>query len=242
MTKVAIIGGGPAGLTAAIEGAKKGFQVDLFERYKVGDDIRCAEGFFDTLNLLGEPKYGVRFKVDQLELEIEHLYTFPLDEKVNIWMIDRSEWQRGLAEEAKSLGVNVIENSPISKEKYEELRKHYDWVIDSTGAPSVTSRVYGFSTFYKENAGITAQYTLHGDFSSWLGRLKAALEEHYNGYYWIFPKSEQEANVGIIFFTENDLNPWQELERILEKECFRLSTNPNSNEAFELGFVFFCSS
>lgn len=218
MRKVAIIGGGPAGLTAAIEGAKKGFQVDLFERYKVGDDIRCAEGFFDTLNLLGEPKYGVRFKVDQLELEIKHSYTFPLDEKVNIWMIDRSEWQRGLAEEAKSLGVNVIENSPISKEKYEEIRKDYDWVIDSTGAPSVTSRVYGFSTFYKENAGITAQYTLHGDFSSWVGRLKAALEDHYDGYYWIFPKSEQEANVGIIFFTENDLNPWQELERILEKE------------------------
>lgn len=218
MKKIAIIGGGPAGLTAAIEGAKKGYHIDLFDQYKIGDNIRCAEGFFDTLNMLGKPNHGVRFKVEELELEIKNNYVFPLDEKVNIWMIDRSEWQKGLAEEAKALGVNIYEETAVSKEMFEQLTKEYEWVIDSSGAPSVTSRIYGFSKFYKETSGITAQYTLQGDFSEYMGRLKAVLEDHYDGYYWIFPKSNTEANVGLIFFSENELNPWQELERILEKE------------------------
>lgn len=43
MQSIAIIGGGPAGLTAAIEGAKSGFDVTLYEKYKIGDNIRCAE-------------------------------------------------------------------------------------------------------------------------------------------------------------------------------------------------------
>lgn len=218
MQKIAIIGAGPAGLTAAIEGAKRGYQIHLFDQYKVGENIRCAEGFFDALNVLGKPKYGVRFKVKELEVEMKHRYVFPLDEKINIWMIDRSEWQKGLAEEAKSLGVHIYENSPITKEKYTETLNNFDWVIDSSGAPSITSKVYGFSHFYKETSGITVQYTLQGDFHHHYGKLKAALESHYDGYYWIFPKSETEANVGIIFFSENDLQPWDELDRILEKE------------------------
>lgn len=171
MRKIAIIGGGPAGLTAAIEGAKKGFHIDLFDQYKIGDNIRCAEGFFDTLNILGKPNHGVRFKVEELELEIKNNFVFPLDDKVNIWMIDRSEWQKGLAEEAKSLGVNIYEESIISKDKFNQLKSGYDWVIDSSGAPSITSKVYGFSKFYKETSGITAQYTLHGDFRGRIGRL-----------------------------------------------------------------------
>ncbi|WP_146550097.1 NAD(P)/FAD-dependent oxidoreductase [Rummeliibacillus suwonensis] len=218
MQKIAIIGGGPAGLMAAIDGAKKGLHIDLYDQYNIGDHIRCAEGFFDTLNILGEPKYGVRFKVKEIELEIKKDYVFPCDEKTNIWMIDRREWQIGLAAEARDLGVHIYENSPVSKEKLKELSYDYDWVIDSSGVPSVTSKVYRFNQFYKETSGITVQYTLLGDFSDRYGSIKAALEEHYDGYYWIFPKSNNEANVGLIFFSENHLKPWEELERIIEKE------------------------
>lgn len=217
MQKIAIIGGGPAGLSAAIDGAKSGIEVDLYDQFNVGDNIRCAEGFFDTLNKLGEPKYGVRFKVEEMEFKVKDKYAFPSDEKINLWMIDRREWQIGLAEEARALGVNIIENSPITKEKFKELVKEYDWVIDSSGAPSITSKVYGFNQFYKENSGLTVQYTLLGDFSKYNGKIFAALIEGL-GYYWIFPKSDNEANVGLIFFKETSLNLWDELEKIIEKE------------------------
>lgn len=220
MTKIAIIGGGPAGLTAAIDGAKAGMTVDLFEHHHIGDNIRCAEGFFDTLNMLGKPKKGVRFKVEALEVEVKNTYTIPCDEDFNIWMIDRQEWQIGLAEEARALGVTIHEESPVSKDKLKQLSNDYDWVIDSTGVPSVTSKAYGFNQFYKETSGITAQYTMLGDFSKYYGKLRVVAEDHYAGYYWIFPKSNNEANVGIIFFgdSKNECRPWEELDRIIERE------------------------
>lgn len=218
MVRIAVIGGGPAGLMTAIEGAKNGLTVDLYEKHQIGDNIRCAEGFFDTLNMLDEPKYGVRFKVEALELEVKKNYVFPCDEKTNIWMIDRREWQIGLAAEARDLNVQIYENSPVSKEKLKQLMHDYDWVIDCSGVPSVTSKAYEFNSFYKNTSGITVQYTLLGDFSKYYGRIKASFESHYDGYYWVFPKSHNEANVGLIFFSENNLKPWDELERIIEKE------------------------
>ncbi|WP_102693878.1 NAD(P)/FAD-dependent oxidoreductase [Rummeliibacillus pycnus] len=218
MQKIAIIGGGPAGLTAAIDGAKNGLSVDLYEQYHIGDHIRCAEGFFDTLNMLGEPKAGVRFKVDEMKFKVKHEYVFPSDDQTNLWMIDRREWQIGLAEEARSLGVTIYENTAISKDKFKKLVQAYDWVIDSSGAPSITSKVYGFNHFYKETSGLTVQYTLLGDFSKYNGKIFAALIENYSGYYWIFPKSNHEANVGLIFFKNTKENLWDELEKVIEKE------------------------
>lgn len=44
MAKVLVIGAGPGGLCAAIEAALKGFEVNLFEKGKIGGNIRCAEG------------------------------------------------------------------------------------------------------------------------------------------------------------------------------------------------------
>ncbi|MDC1541968.1 NAD(P)/FAD-dependent oxidoreductase [Candidatus Pseudothioglobus singularis] len=217
MQKIAIIGGGPAGLSAAIEGAKKGLQVDLYNRDRIGDNIRCAEGFFDTLNRIGEPKSGVRFKVKELKFQVKNNYVFPTDNNVNLWMIDRREWQIGLAEEAKRHSAKIVENMPITEEKFQQLTQDYDWVIDSSGAPSVTSKVYGFTTFYKEKAGRTVEYVLEGDFSLYDGQIFAALNDQGSGYYWIFPKSKTEANVGIIFFKETDVNLWDELDNIVDR-------------------------
>lgn len=218
MQRIAIIGGGPAGLTAAIEGAKNGLSVTLYEKYKIGENIRCAEGFFDTLNMLGKPKYGVRFKVQEIVLGLKSDYTFLCDDKINIWMVDRCEWQKGLADEARALGVNIVENAPITKELYKEIASQYEWVIDSTGVPSITSLVHGFNKYYTETSAITAQYTLQGDFSNIYGKIKIGIEDRYTGYYWIFPKSQNEAHVGIGYFMMSNFNIWSELDRVLEKE------------------------
>lgn len=218
MQKIAIIGGGPAGLTAAIEGAKNGLNVTLYEKLEIGENIRCAEGFFDTLNMLGKPRYGVRFKVEELELEIKSKYVFPCDDKTNIWMIDRCEWQKGLAEEAIALGVNIIENITITKECFVELVWEYDWIIDSSGVISITSQVYGFHKYYKDTSAVTVQYTLKGDFSEYFGKIRLVLEDPYTGYYWIFPKSKNEANVGLGVFKSTKLSLWDKLDRVLEKE------------------------
>ena len=218
MKKIAIIGGGPAGLTAAIEGAKQGLEVDLFDQYKIGDNIRCAEGFFDTLNKLGKPEDGVRFQVNTLDFKVKKTYGFDADEKVKLWMIDRQEWQIGLAKQARALGVRIHENSPINKEKFKQLASEYDWIVDGSGAPSVTSKAFGWQSFYKETSGLTVQYTMHGDFSKYEGKIYAAILKNHAGYYWIFPKSDDEANVGLIVFNDTKDNLWDVLEEIIEAE------------------------
>lgn len=103
------------------------------------------------------------------------------------------------------------------------MRDSHNYIIEASGAPSVTSRMYGFASTYLKNATILAQYSVEGDFS-FLGKntLKVVYEPHYIGYYYIFPKGQNIANVGVGRFHWNkksravQLN--KELKDILIKE------------------------
>jgi flavin-dependent dehydrogenase len=64
--RIAIIGGGPGGLSAAVKAAESGFEVHLFEKGEIGSGIMCAEGFIDTLGVLNKPAVGVLFKVERV--------------------------------------------------------------------------------------------------------------------------------------------------------------------------------
>ncbi len=227
--RVCIIGGGPAGLAAALEGARLALKVDLYERNRIGDHIRCAEGFIDSLRLLGKPEAGVRFKVDEVLLQVNREFRVNC-KQINLWMIDRTEWQRFLGEQARDAGVKIYEKTRITKEAFEELRTDYHWVIDASGVPSVTSLVYGFRDYYRRYGAVTAQYVVEGDFSYPGERLKFVLFPRYLGYYWIFPKGRnrdgrETANVGIGLFRQGETNGknqkvslWEELDRVLGKE------------------------
>lgn len=218
MTQLLVIGGGPAGLYAALEAAGHGLDVTLFEKGKIGENIRCAEGFFDTMKLLKKPNSGVRFKVEQIIIKAKSTYQIDA-RKLNLWMIDRGDWQKFLAHQARNNGVKIIENSPVCQKELIKLKNTYDYIIDASGAPSVTSRAYGFSSFYGKNSGKTVQYTMEGDFSRLKNRLKVGLMTDFWGYYWIFPKSKGIANVGVGNFhlVQND-RLWDRLSQVIEQE------------------------
>ena len=131
---------------------------------EIGENIRCAEGFFDVLKLLGMPEAGVRFKVEKIIVRAKSTYYFDA-RQLFLWMIDRRVWQTELAKKARQKGVRIEENSGISPEELKGLQKQYDCIIDASGAPSVTSRAYGFSDFYKKNSGKTVQYVNRGLFT-----------------------------------------------------------------------------
>lgn len=138
-------------------------------------------------------------------------------------MIDRDAWQRSLAKKAHDLGVSVKEHYPIDKHRLQEMRDTHNYIIDASGAPSVTSRMYGFISTYLKNATILAQYSVEGDFS-FLGKntIKIVYEPHYVGYYYIFPKGQNIANVGVGKFHLNKKNRAlylnKELNDVLIKE------------------------
>jgi len=220
---IAIIGGGPGGLYAAIRAAELGLRVDLYEKGIIGCGIKCAEGFIDTLGNWGRPETGILFKVDRAILIAGKEYHVHFLENHGIWMIDRSTWQKSLAKKALALGVSIKENFPIEKRRLLEMLDTYRYIIDASGAPSVTSRMYGFVPIYLKNASLLAQYVIEGDFS-FLGEntVKIGYEPHYIGYYWIFPKGQNIASVGVGRFNLNKKgrspNLKSELDRVLRKE------------------------
>jgi digeranylgeranylglycerophospholipid reductase len=225
VARVLVIGGGPGGLYAAAEAAKRGFDVTLMEKGKIGENIRCAEGFFDVLKRLGKPCAGVRFKVEELVIKAGSTYRFDV-KPLFLWMIDRSTWQKELARRAAETGVIIKEDSPVNPKELKKLKGDYDFIIDASGAPSITSRVYGFSGFYKNHCGRTVQYTVEGDFSHIGNRLKVGFLPDFWGYYWIFPKGKDEqggetANVGIGNFDSADKRKlWCMLDDVMRREGF----------------------
>lgn len=220
---IAIIGGGPGGLSAAIRAAELGLKVVLYEKETIGEGIKCAEGFIDTLGIAGRPEAGILFKVEKAIFLAGKEYRVPLDEDCGVWMIDRSTWQKALAKRAQQMGVTIRENSPIEGNRLSKMLSHYSHIIDASGAPSVTSKIYRFVSAYLRNASLFAQYVVEGDFG-FLGKntIKAGYEAHHIGYYWIFPKGENTANVGVGRFNSGKKSRGHclksELERVLKKE------------------------
>lgn len=221
--KICILGGGPAGLAAATQGAKLGYDVVLFEKNCIGDDIRCAEGYIDTLGLLGKPRAGTRFRVKSIVFQTDHAYELDVSANQGFWMIDRREWQVDFAQRAKELGVKIYEKTRIRPEDLDKLQGEYDYLIDATGVQPVTAKRWGFIKEYRDSCAVTVSRVLRGDFSSLYEKIKVGLEPHYHGYYWIFPKDRDLANVGIGCFNYDPyapgkINLWRELERIMRKE------------------------
>ena len=215
---IAIIGGGPGGLSAAIKAAELGLEVHLFEKGEIGSGIKCAEGFIDTLGVLRKPVAGVLFKVGRVNFFNGRAHYVNLPENLGLWMIDRATWQKSLAKRAASLGVDIRENCPIDKEQLSRMMGDYGYVIDASGAPSLTSKVYGFLSDYTKNATLLAQYAVEGDFS-FVGpnTILVGYERRYIGYYYVFPKGPDIANVGVGRFNHAKKNRGVRLKRELDR-------------------------
>jgi digeranylgeranylglycerophospholipid reductase len=220
--KVAVIGGGPAGLTAARTAAENGLEVTLFERYRIGERINCGEGFFDLLGIWGKPEAGVLFQVKEILLKINNLYRID-SSHLNVWMVDRFNWQHYLSETARTAAVEILEETPVGTKEMALIRRDFDWVIDASGVSAISLKARGENGENRRRCAVTLQCRLEGDFSGFKDSLKAVLEPHYQGYYWIFPKvaaAKVIANVGLCCFnfSPGKLDLKKEMSRILHQE------------------------
>ncbi|MFZ1954596.1 MAG: hypothetical protein WAU34_03820 [Desulfobacterales bacterium] len=133
-------------------------------------------------------------------------------------MIDRATWQKSLAKRASNLGVGIRENCLVDKEQLSRMMGDYSFVIDASGAPSLTSKVYGFVPDYTRNATLLTQCAVAGDFS-FVGpnTILVGYDRRYIGYYYIFPKGPDIANVGVGRFNDAKKNRGVRLKRELDR-------------------------
>jgi digeranylgeranylglycerophospholipid reductase len=200
--RLAIIGAGPGGLYAALAAAKRGMRVDLFEKGRVGEGIVCGECVFDALGVMTKPGRGLLHAVTEIVLQGLETYRLPVRADRPLWMMDRTIWQRDLAEQAAARGVMIHEKERVSPGRLLEMKEAYDWVIDASGAPAITSRTYGFTGEYFRKYMLAVQVVIHGDFSTLMPAIKAGFlpelsREAMPGYYWVFPRDAETANVGV---------------------------------------------
>jgi len=220
--KVAIVGGSVAGLNAACELAQNSdAEITLYEEHpEIGKPVQCAEGYIDLgagrppLEVIDTIVRRAIIKMSNGGDSKEFSISFPGG---IFWIIDRQKYERGLAKKCEGLGVEIFTGKKAS---VRELRDKNDYVIDASGYPSQTSKEYHFEHEYK-NIGRTIQYTLEGDFTSYCDKKREAsvllrFDKSHLGYYWLFPKSQNRANVGIGWF--DGYPNISELEKIIELE------------------------
>jgi flavin-dependent dehydrogenase len=158
-TDVLVIGGGPAGLAAAIAVVQKGFKVTVADGAKPPVDKVCGEGLFpDTLATLrelgvelssqdGRPFAGMRFVDAHSSVEA----SFPF---VGGLGVRRTVLHQKMVERAQDCGVTLLWNSPVSGlskagATVGGLEIQAKWIV---GADGIHSRVRRWSGLRQSSA------------------------------------------------------------------------------------------
>ncbi len=138
-TDILIIGGGPAGATAATLLAQKGFQVQVVEKAKfprahVGESlIPFCYGLLNELGVLEQvqamafPKPGVRFTNESGERYSTYCFANVIEgpEKIS-FHVDRANFDKILLDNAKEKGAQVLEEAMAKDIRFEKNRVSLD--------------------------------------------------------------------------------------------------------------------
>lgn len=229
--RIAIIGAGPAGLSSAIELSKAKNEVIVFEQGLVGENIVCAEGFFDYFGKI-DVELPEKHQIKKLIVEDKETYEIPLPSKGRFYTFDRKKWQKNLADKAKSYGAKIKENIKIEKEDLKKLTKDFDYLIDATGVKGISHFLFSVEDVknYRKYLMPSIQYKLTGDFSKFYESIKVILTNNPPGYFWIFPKKDGDminfANVGLGLLAKTSSMPNLKklLIEMIKKENFQIPT------------------
>jgi flavin-dependent dehydrogenase len=190
-TDVFVIGGGPAGLAAAIAARRQGFRVVVADGAKPPIDKACGEALMPdataALNQLGVtlsaadacPVRGVRFLASGLAAEAD----FPGG---NAGLsIRRTTLHRILTERAQGLGVDLLWESVVTGIAQQSVRLgnrnvRASWII---GADGSNSRVRTWASLAPRSlTGARYSFRRHYRLRPWTDRLEIYWGKHSQGY------------------------------------------------------------
>ncbi|MHA1198502.1 MAG: NAD(P)/FAD-dependent oxidoreductase [Candidatus Heimdallarchaeaceae archaeon] len=207
-SKIAIVGGGPAGLQAAITIANQGFQPVVFEEHpSIGSPIQCGEGM--SLNAFRD--FSVPTKNNEFCVR-EHKQcqlVFPSNKilygNIHAFMIKRDCFDQYLANKAIEAGAEIktntrvldIQNRPeggiIRLKGQDKTTYSSNFLILAEGARAKLAQNLGFPSPQLIKA---FEYRIEGEWGEDLEFYFDA-QDYPSGYCWIFPR-DNETNVGIV--------------------------------------------
>jgi len=209
--KIAIIGAGPAGLSAGLTLASHGFHPIIFEEHSVvGYPLQCGEGvsdkIFQMFNIPLNNEIIVR-KVNTTALHLPNNSIVYGD--INAFMISRPAFDQFLANKTTDLGGTIYTNTKVIRALYKKngveltIRNktankketiNCNYLILAEGARARIAQSLGF---VPPSPLISAyEYKIKG---SWTENLDFYFdaEKFPDGYAWIFPRGD-ETNIGIV--------------------------------------------
>lgn len=218
-TDVFVIGGGPAGLAAAIAARQQGFRVLVADGAQMPIDKPCGEGLMPdglaALEKLGvsvgaENSYpfgGIRFLSAGLAVDA----AFP-DGSTGMG-VRRTVLHRLIADRAASVGVDLLWQTPVTCISSDGVHLgsrtvSARWIIGADGGNSRVRRWYGLDAYRKRDCRFA--FRQHYRLAPWTDRMALYWGRH--GQIYVTPVAKDEVCVALI-----SRNPKLRLTEALQK-------------------------
>lgn len=229
---IVIVGGGPAGCSAAYAAAKTGASVAVLEKEEsISHSVRTSGvTWIKDAKLLGIPQDCYNPVKNYAFCSPNNQITVS-DETPRAAVLDVRKTYRWLASEAKNMGAEIFTNTSVTgviKDGKDisgvisgtsNLKKfHAKIVIDASGFQSVVAKSLGLTKQWRR-FGAGAEYEMraeNADPNTWW--LMVGQEYSPAGYAWIFPVGGDIVRIGVgIGKPESNIDPVQRLDEIIKK-------------------------
>lgn len=230
---IAVVGGGPAGLSAAWAAAGAGAKVILFEKDEaIAHSVRTSGvSWIDSMDALGipaelyNPVSSYRFVSPSNDIDISGSSprSCVLDVRETYQHLAFMAAEAGAKIMVKSNVINIIkEDGRVAGVKAStpagDMEVKCPLVIDASGFSTSAARKAGLAGEWRRY-GVGAEYECYcdqADSSSWT--LMVGQQYSEAGYAWIFPLSKNRVRIGVgIGRPESQADPLEKLNSILER-------------------------
>jgi digeranylgeranylglycerophospholipid reductase len=229
---IAVVGGGPAGLSAAYAAAKNGAKVVLFEKDpSIAHNIRTSGvTWISEMERLGIPSkfynpiqnYRFVSPCNDVLIRGNVARSCVLDIRGTYQHLAFLAAQEGVQLMVKSNVIDVIKDgNRVAGVKAStpkgKLSVHSSLVIDASGFSTTVARRAGIASEWKRY-GVGAEYECYcDDIDSTTWTLMVGQKYSDAGYAWLFPLSKNRVRIGVgIGRPESNAEPLEKLHEIIE--------------------------
>ena len=208
---VAVVGGGPAGLSAALAAASTGARTIVLERAEHPRYKTCGGGLIGTSLTVAGPRIRVpardRIEAITFTRDGRRAFTRHAGGRPLLTMVRRDDFDHAWYQAARAAGATIRQNSQVRALAQDDRTATVTLadgteivagvVIGADGSAGISSRQVGV-TFEQQDLGLEVELAAtEADRAHWRGRVLLDWGPVPGSYGWVFPKDD-ELTVGVI--------------------------------------------